>query len=57
MWNKPPAKVASLQKPAAEVETPKPVLRCTPEMALEMLRQLKECGMDPGGVTIEIISS
>lgn len=63
VWAKPPIETVEdtiVAKPAEEkakdMASTKPLLRCTPEMAIQMLELMQKTGMDTGSVTFEIIS-
>ena len=61
-WSKPvirePVKTVTDTSPVSSgVSSPKPVLRCSPAMAIEMLREMTKAGIATESVVIEIIGT
>jgi hypothetical protein len=62
VWNKPvfrePEKTVADTSPVSSgANSPKPVLKCTPAMAVEMLREMAKAGIATESVVIEIIGA
>ena len=56
-WSKPVMRMPVKQVEPTTVSQSKPVLRCTPAMAAEMLLELKKAGIAAETVVLEIIGS
>jgi hypothetical protein len=55
VWTKPVPAHKEVEHKVAADEQVKPVMRCTPEMAMQMLQLMKAGGMDVGAVVFEIV--